>query len=500
MHFELTTTVEEVSSERVLGCLEIHLRAVAAEVVHAEGKLTALGIGPSPRVVNRKDTTVVAAQQVDGATVLSIDVTFQASALLGAMSQDSIVEGKIEGALLEMRRELGLPVYGAGLIERIGAPVEKPVPEGIVPVAEVMTDRMVDVEEPVAAVILAEPEPVAVPVHVPLAEAEPELTMEPVLVAAVELAPVAEMVPVEAAAVAADTVAVEPAVAVEGAAPAVTAPVPGVAAGIKLRGKTRRTEARRRVPPASSPVIPPVTVPIGSVRSSSGSRAVFRAESLPELPVVVVDETEVKPPRRVGTFVALTVVLLLLAGTLGYELLPRAWTELHYRALEQRVDSLLGRTPVAAPVTPEPTAVVDAEPDPAAEAALKLAKEHDPDVTVRVQDWADAMRSRDAAAQASFYADPVERYFLQSNVSNAEVLKQKQADIQARPNLFTVKIEDVVVEKQSDTEVVLRLVKHYITQASVGAAPLERLVRSRLRLKRIDDEWKIVEERDFKPE
>ncbi len=493
MHFELTTTVEEVSSERVLGCLETHLRVVAAEIVRAEGKLTALGIGPSPRVVNRKDTTVVAAQQVDGATVLSIDVTYQASALLGEMSQDSIVEGKIEGALLEMRRELGLPVHGAGLIERISAPVEKPAAEGIVPVAEVVTDQVEDVEQLVAAEIAAKPEPVPVPVPVPepvvVVAAEPELTMEMEVVA-----------PVEAAGMVADPVAAEPAVAVEAAVPAVTSMVPGVAAGIKLRGKTRRSEGRRRVPPVTSPVLPPVAVPVGSVRSSSGSRAVFRAESLPDLPVVVVDDTEVKPPLRVGTFAALTVVLLLLAGTLGYELLPRPWTESHYRALVERVDSLLGRTPVAAPVAQEPAAVVDAEPDPAAEAALKLAKEHDPDVTVRVQDWADAMRSRDAAAQASFYADPVERYFLQSNVSNAEVLKQKQADIQARPNLFTVKIEDVVVEKQSDAEVVLRLVKHYITQASVGAAPVERLVRSRLRLKRIDDEWKIVEERDFKPE
>lgn len=493
MHFELTTTVEEASSERVLSCLETHLRAVAADIVRVEGKLTALGIGPSPRVVNRKDTTVVEAQEMDGTTVLSIDVTYQASALLGAMSQDSIVEGKIEGALLEMRRELGLPVHGAGLIERTGAPVEEPALEVTVPVAEAVMDRASHVEEPVVAVMVAEPQPEPAvelePESVGLDE--PELNAEAALVAA----PVTE--PLESAAAAG---AVEPAVMAEAAVSAVTATVPGVAAGIKLRGKTRRTEARRRVPPVSSPVVAPVTVPMGGVRSSSGSRAVFRAESLPELPVVVVDDAEVKAPRRVGTYAALTVVLLLLAGTLGYELLPRAWTESHYRVLKERVDSVLGRTEVSPPAVQEPTAVMDAEPDPAAEAALKLAKEHDPDVTVRVQDWANAMRSRDAAAQASFYADPVERYFLQLNVSNAEVLKQKQADIQARPNLFTVKIEDVVVEKQSDTEVVLRLVKHYITQASVGAAPMERLVRSRLRLKRIDDEWKIVEERDFKPE
>jgi hypothetical protein len=106
------------------------------------------------------------------------------------------------------------------------------------------------------------------------------------------------------------------------------------------------------------------------------------------------------------------------------------------------------------------------------------------------------MRSRDPVGQASFYADPVERYLDQSNLSREALVDAKRAAIEARKGLWTMRMDNVVVEKQTDAEVTVRLVKHTMAQV-LPYEISEQSVRSRLRLRWLDGGWKIVSEQDL---
>jgi hypothetical protein len=105
------------------------------------------------------------------------------------------------------------------------------------------------------------------------------------------------------------------------------------------------------------------------------------------------------------------------------------------------------------------------------------------------------MRTRDASAQASFYADPVDRYLGKSNVSKADILQDKHAAIVNREGLWTVKLEEITLNQQSQDEVTVHLVKHYMAETE-PAQISEQFVPSRLKLRRINNQWKITSEQD----
>jgi uncharacterized protein (DUF952 family) len=110
--------------------------------------------------------------------------------------------------------------------------------------------------------------------------------------------------------------------------------------------------------------------------------------------------------------------------------------------------------------------------------------------------WERAMRTRDAAAQSSFYADSVERYQGQLHLSKADVQQKKQAAIAGRRGLWTVKVEGAVVQKQTKDEVDIQLVKHVIAEP-VPSQISEQFVQTELHLKRLNGAWKIVSEEDL---
>jgi ketosteroid isomerase-like protein len=111
--------------------------------------------------------------------------------------------------------------------------------------------------------------------------------------------------------------------------------------------------------------------------------------------------------------------------------------------------------------------------------------------------WASAMQTRDADAQAAFYADTVDRYLGQRNVSRDDVLRDRASTIHMRQGLWTVKMEKIVVEQQSDTEAQVRLLKHFIDEPDPSSGILESFVPSRLTLKRVGGDWKITSEQDL---
>jgi ketosteroid isomerase-like protein len=111
-----------------------------------------------------------------------------------------------------------------------------------------------------------------------------------------------------------------------------------------------------------------------------------------------------------------------------------------------------------------------------------------------VKQWELAMQSRDAAAQAAFYADTVGRYFLRINVRRDAVLVDKQAEIDKRKGSWTLKMDRVKVEREGNGATV-SLVKHFSEQQQEGEPTSEWFIPTQLKLKREDGRWQIVSER-----
>ena len=105
------------------------------------------------------------------------------------------------------------------------------------------------------------------------------------------------------------------------------------------------------------------------------------------------------------------------------------------------------------------------------------------------------MRTRDATAQSSFYADRVDRYQGETHMSKVDVEQKEQAAIARRKGLWTVKVEGAIIQRRTKDEVEIQLVKHVIDQPA-RAQISEQFVQTELRLKRLNGAWKIVSEED----
>jgi hypothetical protein len=113
-----------------------------------------------------------------------------------------------------------------------------------------------------------------------------------------------------------------------------------------------------------------------------------------------------------------------------------------------------------------------------------------------LRQWELAMQSQDAAAQASFYAVPVDRYFLGHNVSKAQVQADKQQQIDSRKGIWGFKMEKVKITRTSDNTATVTLVKHYMQQEA-GRPVKEWFVPSQLKLKSEFGVWWITSERNL---
>lgn len=76
------------------------------------------------------------------------------------------------------------------------------------------------------------------------------------------------------------------------------------------------------------------------------------------------------------------------------------------------------------------------------------------------------------------------------------MLHDKQAEIQKRQGLWTVKLENIVIEQETPLTARVRLVKHYIDEPPQGAV-IERFVPSLLHFKRVGGQWYITAEHNL---
>ncbi len=207
--------------------------------------------------------------------------------------------------------------------------------------------------------------------------------------------------------------------------------------------------------------------------------------SAPVPSAVTIEEAPVRK-RRSAILLVLPLLILLLAAAVYFLQRPHSSQSLSAAKSEGHTASSSLENKAAAPAPARPTvAVTPPQPVPAAMPT---------DIKAWVQAWAAAMRTRDVQAQLAFYATPLDRYFLTPNVSREQLLKNKQAEVDDRKGLWTLKAEDLVVQRQTPKTAVVYLTKHIIVELPSSTIREER-IKAQLKLKMVDGEWKITSER-----
>ena len=107
MRIQTSEMMATPDAEMVLRVLEWSLREISVEVVRDGRRITVRGLGPSQRTMNRNDITVVEVACENHHTIIRADITYQASALLGGVSQDDLVRSKLDRVLDHVKMELG---------------------------------------------------------------------------------------------------------------------------------------------------------------------------------------------------------------------------------------------------------------------------------------------------------------------------------------------------------------------------------------------------------
>lgn len=454
--------------------MEEGLREVSIELMREGHRITLAGLGPSPRARNRRDRTVIDVSAEDGTTKIAVDVTYQASAFLGEASQDSVVRAKLVRVFDEMRNRLGLEHTSAPIGERSETVhfVAKAID---LPAVRFAARRAENTESAAAVAPPSDPRRVA-----------PQPSVQAVL------PEVHKDRSVEAAASHTDQNAIEePVREIEEIAPvkaeetekteeSATEEVEEInAAPYMEEEKKQPTRPARRF---LLPEILSTPMPIGGIEdaeeqpSLSVSTAAASAERLPSFSQLEEDEAKGSKLLKWSAWAAAFVVLVLAPAVWLY--LPRNPGNSTEPAPVQTAAPAVVAQP--APVQPPPPPPPGSEEDPAA----------------AVKDWESAMQSNDAAKQAAFYADPVDRYFLRHNLSNADVLADRQTQVASRKDGWMVAMERIKVKQQPDTTATVHLVKHFTIRQD-GKLTSEWFVPSQLLLKRADGRWQITSERDM---
>lgn len=405
MRFQTIESVPIEDTERVLAVLEQRLRAMMKHVEREGNRITLSGLGPSSRVVNRHDTTVIEAWPDEGVTVIAADVSFQASAFLGAtgQKQEDIMRLKLSRLFEETKEQLDLESrHDQARIARMEALVGGSAVPGR------LASRRKSEGSP----------------------AEDSSAMAQRLL---------------------DTIVVDD-----------TAQVKETT---ELPGSSQPTED-------STAEIEPVAFPTTEVAAKSAATPAPTSTVFVNEPGDSVEgdgEPQDGGEERSNRWMLWAVLAACIPAVLPFGA--------HYIST-LRTDKAAPTYAVSAP------SAMPAKPVPAAEP------------TDLLRQWELAMNSRDAAAQAAFYAVPVERYFLRRNVNKEQVEADKQQQIDNRKGLWTVKMEKVKIDRKADNIATVSLLKRYRQQED-GKPVKEWFVPSQLKLKREYGVWWITSERDF---
>jgi hypothetical protein len=109
-----------------------------------------------------------------------------------------------------------------------------------------------------------------------------------------------------------------------------------------------------------------------------------------------------------------------------------------------------------------------------------------------VNRWVSSYRSRDLGTHMSFYAPSVDRFFLSRNVPVDRVRRTKQQALQSAGDIRQYTVENVRVNMQAPNRATVSFDKTYEFDAQAGK------VGSELYLRKINETWRIVGERDVR--
>ena len=436
----MSEMVDSPDAELVSRALEMCLRAQWGDVAREGGTLVLRGLGPTHRV-NRNDKAVFEVKPAGGGrTAIDADVMYQASALVGTTApQNELVQRKLDGVLELVRMDIDLAQRRAAqqserelkprLVNRNPADVLAGV--GFEPPK---------VESPAIEHVDAATYRVAEKTVPPNADKPTRLWKPP-----------------------------------EAVSPEVVASTPPVAAKAAAIGYTPAV--------SSTPVTPPAP------KAVAEQKLVHRGEDL-------ANEDRAYPKRArdrsVGKIFVMLLVVFVLAGALQIGWQYRA--RLGQRMIQWRY-ALSGASAVDTLTPEQKAAELQAAREAAAadaEKAVEAAKLAEPDPKKWLENWADTLRGQDAGAQAAYYADTVDKYFLKRNVGRADVMADRQASIEKRKGSWTIRLENVVVAEQTDNAARILLVRYIATDSGTGT--VEERLPTQIRLKRINGQWRIVSE------
>jgi hypothetical protein len=460
MKFEIRETVKNPGPEVVLRALETCSREISDDVTRFGDRITVRGLGPSPRSKNRHDNTVFRVNAENGETVILGEVNFQASALLGDTSQEDVVRSKLDDLFEQMRAQIDLDTlrvatYAAARKSAAGTAVVDRSEESDVDTLRASKRS----EEKMASSVAPETLIEAMTAAPDLGWSAAELVAEP----QVENSPANSKDEPER-----------------------------VIASKKTFGSEQSADAEQTVAPEqrAQPRFYGEPDLFEEEPTWQARTAPYRIRIEDDLP---------SGWKRFALWTTMLLALLTVAAE-GYFY----WSHGEFYWPHREIAASLA--PVAAPavvVAPNPVPKLDtrkaAETNPAKPASLsestRESATNSADLKLWLQNWAASMRTRDANAQAAFYADTLDRYLNQRNVSREAVLRDREATNRMRKGLWTVKMEDVVIERQTGSEAEVRLVKHFMDEQETSEI-LESFVPTRLTLKRLNGEWKITSEQD----
>jgi ketosteroid isomerase-like protein len=497
LRFQMLERLPEGDPEPVLRAMEEGLREISSELSREGHRITITGLGPSPRVKNRRDRAVIDVVVKEGATLIQVDATYQASAVLGETSQNAVVEEKLRRVFEEAKALLGVSTATAAPVApphalpaaRFSAGANLPQPEmaaapAILPQMSVALDPAMPLVEmqPAAIPSAPAPEPESTKIIVP-AISEP--LPPPEAAASVEIVEAPMPTPVQVEDTPVPAAPIDEKMPEKPASPE-TAPVPAaISAGVVDEAAKTEIATTSKLAPAA--VLAPV---VGKGDEAKEARQALsgkpvpgsdaRSEARPALSFAALPPDAKKSPSGVRWAVAAIVVLLL--GLAAWFYLPHEFGQSSAAGAPAQFSSSNPPTPV------------QSLPEAAKPAPEEPGSQDDPKAVI--QDWETALRSADAARQASFYADPVDRYFLRHNVKRDDVVSDKQTNIAKRQGDWAIALERVQVHQKPDETASIRLIKHYTIHQD-GRLTSQWYVPSQLLLKRSDGHWKITSERDL---
>lgn len=487
MRFQTNDTLDAADASLVLLTLERNLRCLSLDVVRSGHEIRAYGIGPSPRPINARNTSVFRAEAgEDGRVVLVGDVEFQASALMDGSAQEPAVRSKIENAVRVTKAELAMNQIAATAVASSRAPVAVATP----------------------VLVMSAPDPA-------LREASR---------AARQVGEKDAGLPRSRAfaAGAGDRSQRQEAFA--------NRPHAGFVGGIQARsvdqprpsqkglGRVLRGAGRYPLVTAAAVLMLLVATYLfgrlearGSAEVAGGSGRVTEVAPPPEEQLQY-DDPAPAPKASPATSGNASATPAQIGGAPALKVRRRI-TDIPGRgevvpAPIAHGEPRLGLAAASAPSAfvvpvglgaPSP-ASVRSVPLPRAPASVAEALSVSSDAALgdRLEQWAASMRSTDATQQASFYAGHLDRYFLKTDVSHDFVLRDKADFLRRGKRVELFDLENVAIKDQTDSAARIRLVKHYVVLAGRAGPASEKMVRSELNLRKIDGTWEITGERDFK--